>query len=353
MQTTMIPGVSMWSQWQPDRNVFFNSHFVESPAGNLLVDPLALDESDERAIDERGGAAWIVMTNRDHERASKAASERFGAKIAATAPEAALLSVKVDRELRSGDEICNARVIALDGMKSPLELALWFRETRTILVGDALWGSPAGSLSLPPRVGDAKVAILSLRALRARKPKHVLVGDGMPIFERGYEALNEFLERRTEAFAGRLNMDELVYGPIDESDPPEYRSQSAEIGYVVGATVMGYQSARLSPGTSVCPTHWHTVDEELFVVWEGSPLLRTPQGETRLRRGDVVCFPANERGAHKLINDTEEHCVVLMVASNEKPDDACFYPDSDKLLVSAKSLIVRASPALDYYDGER
>ena len=352
MQATIIPGFSIWSQWQRERDVFFNSHFIETPSGNLLVDPLTVDEATALEIEKRGGVAWIVVTNRDHERAAGEVAERFRAKIAASAAEAELLSVTVDRKLGAGDLIGGARVLPLAGMKSPQEIALYFREFSTVLVGDALWGAPAGSLSLPPKVGDAATAVLSLRALRGRRPKHLLVGDGVPIFHRAYEALNEFFEQRTDVFAGRINIDELFYTPIDESDPPQYRSQAAEIGYLIGASVMGYQSALLHPGTSFCPSHWHSVDEELFMVWDGTPLLRTPQGETRLRRGDFVCLPANERGAHKITNDTKSDCTVIMIASNELPNDACFYPDSEKVLISAKGIVVKSSPTLPYFDGE-
>ena len=43
MQRTMVDSVRMWSAWQPDRNLFFNSFFVETAEGNCAVDPLPLD----------------------------------------------------------------------------------------------------------------------------------------------------------------------------------------------------------------------------------------------------------------------------------------------------------------------
>ncbi|MGH7684827.1 MAG: MBL fold metallo-hydrolase, partial [Vulcanimicrobiaceae bacterium] len=113
MEATVIPGFSMWSQWQPDRNLYFNSFFIETPSGNVVVDPLPLDDALAADIEKRGGVEWIVVTNRDHERATAAAAERFGAKVAASAPEAELLTVSVDRKLEAGDELCGARIFAL------------------------------------------------------------------------------------------------------------------------------------------------------------------------------------------------------------------------------------------------
>jgi uncharacterized cupin superfamily protein len=353
MQETVVDGVAMWSTWQPDRDLFFNSYFIASRDGNLLVDPLALGDQDATQIDARGGAAWIAITNRDHERDARAAAARFGAKIAAGEADVPMLSVPVDRSLRDGDEICGAAVIALDGLKTPGEFALRLPGRRTVVVGDALWGVPAGSLRMMDdrKLADAQRAALSLRKLRALYPLHLLVGDGAPVFGRAYEALNACLDARDDAHTNVVNLDDLRYGG-DEGDEPEgYRSQFAELGYLLGASRLGYRAALLPPGKSFCPLHWHTAEEELFIVWDGTPTLRTPRGEVTLRRGDVVAFATNARGAHKVHNATAEPCTILMIA-NTSEHDVCYYPDSDKVLVETTGLMVRASPALDYFDGE-
>lgn len=352
MQDTVVDGVAMWSAWQPDRNLFFNSYFVASRDGNLLVDPLALSEEDVAQIEGRGGVAWIAITNRDHERESRAASARFGAKIAAGEADVPMLSVSVDRSLRDGDTISGAMVVALDGLKTPGEFALSLRGRRAVVVGDALWGAPAGALRMMDdrKLADPARAALSLRKVRGLFPRHLLVGDGAPIFGRAYEALSECLDARDDVHTNVLNLDELRYVE-DRGDPEGYRSRFAEIGYLLGASRLGYRAALLPPGEAFCPLHWHTAEEELFIVWEGSPTLRTPRGEVTLRRGDVIAFPTDARGAHKVHNATAEPCTILMIA-NTSEDDVCFYPDSDKVLVEKTGQIVRASPALDYFDGE-
>jgi uncharacterized cupin superfamily protein len=352
MQETVVDGVSMWSAWQPDRNLFFNSYFVASTEGNMLVDPLPLCEEDAAQIDARGGVAWIAITNRDHERDARAASARFGAKLAAGEADVPLLSVTVDRSLRDGEGICSAAVIALDGLKTPGEFALHLRGRRAVLVGDALWGVPAGALRMMDdrKLADPARAALSLRKLRALFPQHLLAGDGAPIFGRAFEALNECLDARDGVHANVVNLDELTYSD-EAADPAGYRSRVAEIGYLLGASRLGYRAALIPPGEAFCPLHWHTAEEELFIVWEGSATLRTPRGEVSLRRGDVVAFATDARGAHKVHNPTAEPCTILMIA-NTSEHDVCFYPDSRKVLVEATGLLVRASPELDYYDGE-
>jgi uncharacterized cupin superfamily protein len=351
VQKTVVDGVAMWSVWQQDRGLYFNAYYVEAPDGNLLIDPLALDDADAAEIEQRGGVAWFAITTRDHERETAAAAVRFGAKIAAGAPDVPSLGVAADRELLDGETICGARVLALEGLKSPGEFALHLRDRGAVVVGDALWGVPAGALSMMDdrKLQDPVAAALSLRALRKMRPRHVLTGDGAPVFERGFEALNACLDAR-DAHVNVVNLDSLTRHD-DRIYPSPFGSRAEEIGFMLGATKLGYWLGVLPPGSAFCPLHWHTREEELFVVWEGHPTLRGPRGDVRLRRGDVVAFPTGPRGAHKLLNETGEPCSVLMI-SNADPGDVCFYPDSDKLLVDSTGLIVRSSPDLDYFHGE-
>ncbi|MBV9103134.1 MAG: cupin domain-containing protein [Candidatus Eremiobacteraeota bacterium] len=348
----IINGFAMWSAWQPDRNMFFNSYFVPTDDGNLLIDPLPLDEADAAEIDRRGGVAWIVVTNRDHERATLDAVRRFNAKVA-SGGDSGDLHVGVDRVLVAGDVIGDGDVLTFDGLKTPGEIALFFEDrNRTAVVGDALWGAPAGSLRIMPKVADAATAALSLRKLLGPRPEHLLVGDGASVLGNAFEVLTACLDARDDAHVNVINIDELVFEKGDRrgADPPGYQSEFAEIGQLLGATKLGYQAARLPPGEAFCPTHWHTAEEELFIVWEGAATLRTPRGETMLRRGDIIAFPTNERGAHKVTNHTGSPCTIIMIA-NENPADACIYTDSGKVGVPGVGR-VRTTPKLEYYEGE-
>jgi uncharacterized cupin superfamily protein len=351
VQPTSIAGIAMYSRWQPDRSMYFNSYFVEGDGENLLIDPLPADESDIDGMIAAGGVAWVVVTNRDHERASSELAARFGARIAVGSADANELSRPPDRALHGGDEIGPARVIALDGLKTAGEFALHLPATRTVIAGDALWGDPVGSLRMMPdeKLIDPVRAARSLCRLREVFPLNLLVGDGAPIFGRAYEAINACLERRGEAHVNRVNLDEL---PLrTETGPANYTVELAEIGFRIGAEKLGYRTTRIGPGGVFCPTHWHTAEEELFIVWEGTPAIETPRGSMPLRPGDFIAFPTREFGAHKLVNHSDAPAIVILI-SNVSPYDVCFYPDSKKLLVETTGTLVRSEPLLDYYDGE-
>jgi uncharacterized cupin superfamily protein len=200
------------------------------------------------------------------------------------------------------------------------------------------------------KLADPRRAVLSLRALRACRPEHLLVGDGACIFGGADRAIWACLEARRDAYVNRINRDEIAWHAWTD-EPPGFGGSAAEVGDYIGAEKLGYRLVELPPGLASAPLHWHASEEELFVVLKGAPSLVTPRGEIALREGDYVSFPTRAEGAHKLVNRTDAACEVLMIA-NVDASDVCYYPDSRKVLVERSDLIVRDNPALAYWDGE-
>jgi uncharacterized cupin superfamily protein len=201
-----------------------------------------------------------------------------------------------------------------------------------------------------PKVADPDRAVLSLRALRKAHVAHLLVGDGACVFGNAYDAIGAALDARDGVLANRVNLDELKYGQF-AGDPAPFTGSAAEIGWLLGADKLAYAAGRLRRGEHYCPYHWHTREEELFVVISGTPMLRTPRGTFALRAGDVIAFPATANGAHRLWNDADEDAVVLMVANSDAAD-LCFYPDSGKVMLGDPGVVLHDHPELDYFDGE-
>lgn len=357
MQSLAIDGLSMWSVWQTDRNVFFNSYFLKRADGNIVVDPLAWTPQDEAQMREGGGVAWIVITNRDHERRARELATLFGSQLAASERDAPLLSGPVDRMLHEGDRAFpGIHIIELEGLKSPGEIALHLRKAKAAIVGDALWGDPAGSVRLLPdeKLLDHKKAVLSLRKLWALQLEALLVGDGACIFHGADAIIGEYLESRTDVYVNRINMDEVPEEPSADVSQKGIRFAAVdrEIGLYIGARKLGYRMATLQPGDRYCPMHSHAREEEMFLVWDGTATIRTPRGDIECRRGDFICFPTGPNGMHQLANTSQAACTVLLLGMSD-PQEVCFYPDSNKLMVDAYgSIILRCEPALEYLDGE-
>jgi uncharacterized cupin superfamily protein len=354
MQTLALADMAMWSVWQPDRHMFFNSFFVQRQDGNIVVDPLIASDAQLEFLRAHGGIAWIVITNRDHERQTRELAAAFSAKIAAGEREAPLLSGPVDRLLKHDEALApGIDVVTLEGGKTPGEIALHLRGSKAAIVGDALWGDPAGSVRLPPdeKLSDPSRAVLSLRQIWALRLDVLLVGDGACIFGNADAIIGNCLQARADVYVNRINVDELYPEPFSEGNG-RYGGTFHEIGLLIGARKLGYQITTLPPGKRFCPLHAEDSEEELFIVWEGEAVIRTLRGKYTCRAGDIIAFPEGDIGTHQVMNESDKPCRVFMLG-REDLNGVAYYPDSNKLNIgSRKRLIVRAEPVLDYYDGE-
>ncbi len=214
MQELAVPNVYAWSRRQPDRKIYFNSYLLLSPQGNVAIDPLPLEPDDADQIGTLGGIAQIAVTNRDHVRDAATLRERFGARVVSSQAEAALLGIPVDRVVADGEElIAGAKVVALKHQKTAGEFAVHLPSSRTVLVGDAVIGTPAGSLSLLPdqKYESVTNAVLALRRLWSLQPEVLLVGDGTSLWSGATRAIGRLLLERAGIAANRINLDELEY----------------------------------------------------------------------------------------------------------------------------------------------
>lgn len=350
-----LPGAWMWSAWQPDRGMAFNSYLFERDGGTIAVDPLPIDDESAAQIERMGGVRAIVLTNRDHERDTQRFRERFGARVLASAIEAPLFAIPVDATFENGAEVFSgAFAVSLPYAKTPGEIALHLPQERAAVVGDALIGAPAGGLSILPdsKLEDRNRFVFALRRLWALNLETLLLGDGQPIFTGADAAIRALLEREGGPSIHRLNLDEIAYGA---TRPGKYACERGEVGLHIGARKLGYQVVRIGPGQAYCPLHWHVRAEEFFYVIEGRPSIRTLQGTFECRSGDFIAFPTGEPGSHQLLNASSEPALVVLVGVEEDAElEVCVYPDSDKVGVFSPPFdrLLRASPQLDYYDGE-
>jgi uncharacterized cupin superfamily protein len=109
----------------------------------------------------------------------------------------------------------------------------------------------------------------------------------------------------------------------------------------------------LAPGQSSSPYHYE-YDEEWLLVVEGTVVVRTPDGEHALNRGDLVRFPAGPAGAHKVMNRSDTPARTLLF-SHVRGLAVSVYPDSDTVGVWAGNgddLVFRRDTAVPWAHGE-
>ena len=135
--------------------------------------------------------------------------------------------------------------------------------------------------------------------------------------------------------------------PSVEGSRDGYRHTSARIGAELGAEKIGGSVYDSPEGEASFPYHFHYGMEEWALVLDGTPMLRSPEGERQLVRGDVVCFRPGPDGAHRFRGPGR----LLMLSANRLPESV-EYPDSDKVGVWPLGKLFKLGDAVDYFDGE-
>ena len=121
------------------------------------------------------------------------------------------------------------------------------------------------------------------------------------------------------------------------------------LGQAAGSVETGLQHVEVMPGKASAPAHCHSLEEEIFVVLEGSGTLLLDTDRTALRPGHVVTRPAGSGVSHSFVAG-EGGLTYLAYGTREK-GDVCYYPRSGKIAFRGVGVIGRIE-RLGYWDGE-
>ncbi len=127
-----------------------------------------------------------------------------------------------------------------------------------------------------------------------------------------------------------------------------------DVGRALGSSETAMYIYDLSPGQLQCPYHYEYNEEWLLVV-DGTIVLREPDGERTLERGELVCLPSGPAGAHQIINRSESPARTLMFSSSRVPA-VSVYPDSNTIGVwpgnEVDDLVFSRDTAVSWAEGE-
>nr|WP_276259812.1 cupin domain-containing protein [Haloglomus sp. DT116] len=126
-----------------------------------------------------------------------------------------------------------------------------------------------------------------------------------------------------------VNAADLEWTETEEGATHFRRKQLAA---AAGGERIGTSLYELPPGARSWPLHYHRGNEEAFFVLAGEGRLRTDETDDAedghpVEAGDYVACPADERGAHQLVNTGEAPLRFLAVSTMHEPDVAV-YPES-------------------------
>jgi uncharacterized cupin superfamily protein len=131
-------------------------------------------------------------------------------------------------------------------------------------------------------------------------------------------------------------------------DRPGYEGDERDLGRAAGSVNSGLRHVVLRHGALSCPPHWHTAEEELFVVLDGSGEALLGSDVLDVRAGHVLARPPGTGEAHALRGGLEG--MTYLAYGTRAPGDLVHYPRSGKLNLGG-GVCVRAE-VVDFWDGE-
>jgi uncharacterized cupin superfamily protein len=162
-------------------------------------------------------------------------------------------------------------------------------------------------------------------------------------------------EASVRSIGAVLNINQPEFN--DVRDHPGFRARRAKLGLQGGAVKTGLSYWEVDPGEAAYPYHAHLTEEEIIVVLSGRPSLRTPDGWRELEQGEVVIFPTGKKGAHQIVNKTDE-TIRFLAFSNSGAPEIVLQLDADKVGAFERpvdggglSLWFRESDAVEYFEG--
>lgn len=194
----VLPGIWQWSRFSEEKQLDFNGLFLMVGEHKILVDPPPMTAEASVFIRRNGPVDYIIVTNRDHAREAATYQAEFRCQLQVPDADAAEMDLQPTKTFKDGELLPGGIwVIHLKGQKSPGESALFLQQGRGVLiVGDALIGMPAGSVSMlpPEKYADVGQAKEGLRRLLKYQFESLLVGDGTSILTGAKQPVEQLLQ---------------------------------------------------------------------------------------------------------------------------------------------------------------
>lgn len=194
----LLSGIWQWSWYSEEKQIDFNGLFLTVGEHKILIDPPPMTGEASSVILRNGPVDYIIVTNRDHARESVKYQDEFRCQLHVPDADAAQMDVTPTKTFKDGELLTGGIwVIQLKDQKSPGESALFIQQGKGVLiVGDALIGKPAGSVSLllAEKYADVTKAKEGLRRLLKYNFDSLLVGDGASILTGARPAVERLLQ---------------------------------------------------------------------------------------------------------------------------------------------------------------
>lgn len=123
------------------------------------------------------------------------------------------------------------------------------------------------------------------------------------------------------------------------------------LGVLAGSGRLYVNVDYVKPGALSVKYHSHTLQEEFFLVLEGTGVLRIEDRELRVGKGDFIAKPPGRGIAHQFINDGEGMLVILDCGLRDAAD-LIEYPDEGVVVLRDRNLAFRRDEFLGNWSSD-
>ena len=164
--------------------------------------------------------------------------------------------------------------------------------------------------------------------------------------------INFYFEQEEQRVIIKKNVNDVQASHQNIHEKFEYHKKDL-LGYDE-AKLIKFSHYSIPPGKSNYPYHYHTQNEEVFYILSGNGIVKTPKGDISISEGDVIYFPSDETGAHKLTNTSDSEMLVYLDVDTKIRPDVCIYPETNKIGIYGDKIrqIHKMDKGIDYYEGE-
>lgn len=134
---------------------------------------------------------------------------------------------------------------------------------------------------------------------------------------------------------------------------PNFQSmmKTVLVGDAVGSKKIYVNIDYVKPGAASVKYHWHSRQEEFYLIMSGSGVLRMNGEEIALKEGDVISAPAGKDTGHQFVNNSSEILQILDVGTREK-GDIITYPDENVILIKDRGMAFRADERIESWSSD-
>ncbi len=132
-------------------------------------------------------------------------------------------------------------------------------------------------------------------------------------------------------------------------DRPRVQRTRKDLGRAAGSLSTGLVHFEVAARKHANPLHCHSLEEELFVILDGSGVLLLGDEQLEVRRGHVISRPPGTGVSHTF--RAGDAGLTYLAYGTREPGDTCYYPRSNKVAFRGLGVVVRVEP-VGYWEGE-